>query len=70
MAKGGSGDCLSGIIGALMAQHGGADIDRCALAGCLLHGAAGELARERKGVRGMTPMDLIEALPEALRRYE
>ena len=70
MAKGGSGDCLSGIIGALMAQHGGRDIDRCALAGCLLHGAAGEIARQRKGIRGMTPMDLIDALPEALTQYE
>ena len=70
MAKGGSGDCLSGIIGALTAQRGGRDIERCALAGCLLHGAAGEIARARRGVRAMTPMDLIDALPEALMRYE
>ena len=70
MAKGGSGDCLSGIIGALMAQNPGMDPAKCAAAGCLLHGAAGELARARKGVRGMTPMDLIDALPEVLMRYE
>ena len=70
MAKGGSGDCLSGIIGALMAQNPGMDPAKCAIAGCLLHGAAGELARARRGVRGMTPMDLIDALPEVLTRYE
>lgn len=70
MAKGGSGDCLSGIIGALMAQNPSLDPAECAVAGCLLHGAAGELARARRGVRGMTPADLIDALPEVLRRYE
>ena len=70
MAKGGSGDCLSGVIGALMAQNPGADLARCAVAGCQLHGMAGEVAAERLGVRAMTPMDLIDALPEVLKRYE
>ncbi len=70
MAKGGSGDCLSGIIGALMAQNPAPDPAECAVAGCLLHGAAGELARARRGVRGMLPTDLIDALPEVLTRYE
>lgn len=73
MAKGGSGDCLSGIIGALMAQRGG-DITGealalCAAVGSELHGAAGELAQARFGIRGMLPTDLIDALPEALERY-
>ena len=70
MAKGGSGDCLSGIIGALMAQNPGADPARCAVAGCQIHGAAGEVAAECLGIRAMTPMDLIDALPEVLKRYE
>lgn len=70
MAKGGSGDCLSGVIGALMAQNAGSDPARCAVAGCALHGTAGEIACDRRGVRGMTPLDLIDALPEALMRYE
>ena len=70
MAKGGSGDCLSGIIGALMAQNTGVDLARCAVAGCMLHGMAGEIAAARRGVRAMTPMDLIDALPEALKFYE
>ena len=70
MAKGGSGDCLSGIIGALMAQNPGMDPARCAVAGCLLHGEAGERACAKFGVRAMTPMDLIDMLPEALKRHE
>lgn len=74
MAKGGSGDCLAGIIGALMAQQGkeltGDRLALCAAAGCRLHGIAGEIARERRGIRGMTPLDLIDALPEVLKRYE
>ena len=70
MAKGGSGDCLSGIIGALMAQNPGLDPARCAVAGCMLHGTAGELACARRGIRGMLPTDLIDALPEALMRHE
>ena len=70
MAKGGSGDCLSGIIGALMAQNPSLDPARCAAAGCLLHGLAGDAARERRGLRGMIPMDVIDALPGVIARYE
>ena len=74
MAKGGSGDCLSGVIGALMVQNRarltGEMLALCAAVGSELHGLAGELACKRRGVRGMTPMDLIDALPEVLKRYE
>ena len=73
MAKGGSGDCLSGVIGALMAQHKGIAGDTlamCAAVGSELHGLAGEAAAEKRGIRGMTPLDLIDALPIVLMRYE
>ena len=77
MAQGGSGDCLTGVIGALMAQRAAAcpglsgdDLAAVAAAGCRAHGLAGELAQSRRGIRGMTPMDLIDALPEVLMRYE
>ena len=77
MAKGGSGDVLSGLTGALMAQLAarGADLTGAALAECAaaaseLHGAAGEIAQERFGPRGMCAQDIIAALPEALRRYD
>ena len=79
MAQGGSGDCLTGVIGALMAQRAasagasglsGATLAECAAVGSELHGLAGELAQSRKGIRGMTAVDLVEALPEVFLRYE
>ena len=73
MAKGGSGDCLAGLAGGLMAQYAAAGVDlsgealaRCAAAASELHGRAGEIAQARLGPRGMTAGDLIEALPLAL----
>ncbi len=73
MAKGGSGDCLSGLAGGLMAQYAAAGtpmtgeaLARCAAVASELHGRAGELAQAQKGPRGMTAGDLIEALPQAL----
>lgn len=73
MAKGGSGDCLSGVIGALMAQNKmltGDKLAMCAAVGSELHGLAGEAAAKKRGIHGMTPLDLIDALPEVLKRYE
>ena len=76
MAKGGSGDVLSGLAGALMAQLAargtsltGAALAECAAAASELHGAAGEIAQARKGARGMCALDIVDALPEALMRY-
>lgn len=45
LGTGGSGDILSGLIGAFLAQ--GLDAVRAALLGCWLHGRAGELGGER-----------------------
>ena len=66
MARAGSGDVLAGTIGALMAQ--GADPFRAAVSGAYLHGLAGDIAAERFGIRSMLPTDLIECIPEALKR--
>lgn len=72
MAKGGSGDVLAGLAGALMAQYAaGAPLTGEALAECAavaseLHGVAGEQAQARLGVRGMCAMDIVDALPRAL----
>lgn len=56
MASGGMGDVLSGVIGALLAQHL-PPVEAAALAVCL-HGAAADSAAE-EGQRGLLASDLI-----------
>ena len=63
LAKGGSGDVLTGIIASLLAQ--GASPIRAAAAGVWLHGRAGDLATEELTAYGMTPEDVVGHLPEA-----
>ena len=65
MAKGGSGDVLSGVLTALLAQGFDAWVAaRCAV---YVHGLAGEIAARKLGEYCVTPSDLIAALPEAFR---
>ena len=64
MAKGGSGDALAGLMGGLLAQGGGPDEAAKAV---WLHGRAGDLAAQDKGEHGMTPSDLIERIPYAMK---
>lgn len=68
MAKGGSGDVLAGVIGALLVQNRGKwgqelTVAKVAAAGVYLHAAAGDLAAHRLGEYGMLAGDLIECLP-------
>ena len=63
LAKGGSGDVLTGIIASLLAQ-GTAPVQAAAL-GVWLHGRSGDLAAERLTEFGMTPEDVVKLLPEA-----
>lgn len=63
MAKGGSGDALAGLMGALAAQ-GLRDAVELAV---WLHGRAGDLAAADKGEYGMTPSDLVEQIPYAIK---
>jgi NAD(P)H-hydrate epimerase len=64
MATGGSGDALTGIIAALLAQGLTAPI--AAAAGVFLHGLAGDCAVKRRGAReGLIATDLIDSLGEA-----
>lgn len=63
MAKGGSGDVLTGIITALLAQ--GCEPADAAVLGALLHQKAGEAAREKFGAFFMLPSDVIGCLPQA-----
>lgn len=65
MAKGGSGDVLAGMILSLLGQGCGAFEACCA--GVWLHGRAGDLTAADKGERGMTPTDLLEQIPYAMK---
>ena len=60
MAKGGSGDALTGMILAQLAQGYAPDV--AAILGVYLHGAAGDAAAQKYGQRAMLPSDLIECL--------
>lgn len=64
MGTAGSGDVLSGVIAALLAQ--GADAFSAASVGVYLHGLAGESAAEQYSSYGMTAGNLAEAITEIL----
>jgi NAD(P)H-hydrate epimerase len=64
MATGGTGDVLTGMIAAWLAQLLDAEA-ACRLA-VFLHGAAGDLAEAREGQSAMTATDLLDHLGEAL----
>jgi len=69
LATGGSGDLLTGIIGALLGQGLGAR--DAALLGATAHGLAAEIATTRAhGVRGLTLDAVLQALPDAWRAME
>jgi len=65
MATGGTGDVLSGILGALLAR--GLEPWVAATAAVYVHGLAGDVAARRLGQESLLAGDLIEALPEAIR---
>ena len=64
MATGGSGDVLTGMIGAFLARR--FDPLAALQAGCVLHGLAGDLAAADRGEEGLIASDIIEAIPGAL----
>ncbi len=68
MAKGGSGDVLTGIIASLRAQHYSAL--QAALLGVYIHGLAGDLSAEHLGQTAMNAGDIIRYLPPAFKQLE
>lgn len=65
MATAGSGDVLSGILGALLAK--GLSPHETALLGCYLHGKAGDVAETEKTAYSMIASDILNALPLAIK---
>lgn len=63
MAKGGSGDVLTGILTALLAQN--YSVLDAALIGMYVHGVAGDLAAKSLGTVSMNASDIIDNIPEA-----
>jgi ADP-dependent NAD(P)H-hydrate dehydratase / NAD(P)H-hydrate epimerase len=64
MATAGSGDVLTGVISALMAQ--GLKSKDAAISGVYVHGLAGDIACQQKGHLGMVASDILENIPRAL----
>lgn len=64
MAKGGSGDVLSGVIGGLLSQ--GCEPWNAAVLGVYLHGRAGDLAVHNGGRYGLLADELADYIPLAM----
>lgn len=63
LAKGGSGDVLTGILVSLLAQ--GLPTGEAAVLGALIHQKAGRITREELGAFSMLPTDVIKNLHKA-----
>src|SRR3989338_2033531 len=68
MATAGSGDVLTGIISALLGQ--GLDGFTAAKTGAYLHGQAGDLAARKKTQPGIIASDIIDNIPEGIKRLK
>ncbi len=69
LAKGGSGDVLSGLMAGLLAQMPDRVFDAASLA-VYLHGTAGDKATQKFGRFAMTPSDTVQYLHTAFARIE
>ena len=66
MAKGGTGDILTGMVAGIVAQHP-KDIERAVRAAVWLHGRCGQLAAEELTDFCVLATDLLHYLPRAIR---
>lgn len=65
MATGGSGDVLTGVVLALLAQ--GYSAEDAAKIGTYVHGLAGDFAQKKRGMISLIASDIITCLPIAWR---
>lgn len=64
MAKGGSGDVLTGVLGSLLGQL---ETEKAVVTACAVHAGAGDVCAEKLGEYGMTPSDIVDELPYILK---
>jgi NAD(P)H-hydrate epimerase len=67
MATGGTGDILTGMVAAMIAQHPKKAM-KAVCAAVYLHGLAGDVMLDTVGQHSMVATDLLTGLPEAFRR--
>ncbi len=65
MAKGGSGDVLTGLLSGLLAR--GYSPEESAILGVYIHGSAAEYAADYFGAEAVMSSELIEFIPEAMK---
>ncbi len=65
MAKFGTGDVLSGIIGSFIAQS--KDIDKSLISAVYIHSLSADLLLNKKTIYGITAPDISSNLPEAIK---
>ena len=68
LAKGGSGDVLTGLLAALIAQFGTEDLLRVVALGVYLHGRAADLLSEQSEPSGILAGEVAQAIPYARRK--
>ncbi len=68
LAKGGSGDVLTGLLAALIAQFGTEDLLRVVALGVYLHGRAADLLAEQSDASGILAGEVAQAIPYARRK--
>jgi len=67
MAKGGVGDVLAGMLGALLCKMAPEEALKL---GVMLHGLAGEIAEREKHTESLRATDIIRCIPKAYRELE
>jgi ADP-dependent NAD(P)H-hydrate dehydratase / NAD(P)H-hydrate epimerase len=68
LAKGGSGDILTGLLAGLIAQFGANDLPRIVALGVYLHGLAADLLRQQSDPSGILATEVANAIPFARRK--
>ena len=68
MATAGTGDVLSGVVGALLGM--GIDEEDAAKLGVFVHSLAGDLAAEELSLESMKACDLMDYLPKAIKKLK